>query len=78
MDWQRKSPDLTPLDFYVWGTMKAKVYEQKILSREHLILRINQAAAEMRNMNVNINRNIRIRIGECLAQNGGHFENLLH
>lgn len=25
--WPARSPDLTPLDFYVWGTLKSKVYD---------------------------------------------------
>lgn len=26
--WPPRSPDLTPLDFYLWGELKGKVYEQ--------------------------------------------------
>jgi len=27
--WPPRSPDLTPCDFYLWGYLKAKVYEQR-------------------------------------------------
>ena len=27
--WAARSPDLTPLDFFVWGFLKTKVYERK-------------------------------------------------
>lgn len=73
--WPARSPDLTPLDFYVWGTLKSKVYAEKILTREHLMERINRAADEMRAVQINLNRHIRQRLNLCLEFNGGHFEN---
>lgn len=76
--WPARSPDLTPLDFYVWGTLKSKVYAKKILSRDHLLQRIQQEANEMRANEVNLNRQIRTRITVCLECNGGHFENQLN
>jgi hypothetical protein len=35
-----RSPDLTPLDYYLWGHMKTLVYESKVNSREALRHRI--------------------------------------
>ena len=35
--WPVRSPDLTPLDFFLWGCMKENVYETEIASREELI-----------------------------------------
>jgi hypothetical protein len=29
IDYQPRSPDLTPLDFYLWGTLEDKIYRQK-------------------------------------------------
>ncbi|EZA58485.1 Zinc finger MYM-type protein [Ooceraea biroi] len=37
--WLARSPDLTPLDFYLWGKIKNEVYSTPIESREHLIQR---------------------------------------
>ena len=28
-EWAPRSPDLTPLDFFFWGTLKEKVYREK-------------------------------------------------
>jgi hypothetical protein len=43
--WPPRSPDLTPLDYYLWGHMKTLVYETKVKSiaalRDHIF-----AAAE--------------------------------
>ena len=32
--WPARSPDLTPLNYFLWGCMKEKVYETEIASRE--------------------------------------------
>lgn len=73
--WPARSPDLTPLDFYVWGALKCKVYEEKINTRPQLLQRIEQVANEMRQQDVNLNRHIRLRLNTCIEFNGGHFEN---
>ena len=36
-NWPPQSPDLNPLDYHVWGYMKAMVYEQKVNTREELV-----------------------------------------
>ena len=46
--WPAKSPGLTPLDFFLWGCMKEKVYETEIASREVLVGKINTTAMEIR------------------------------
>lgn len=40
MLWPARSPDLTPLDYYVWGRAKDLVYEVEIQNRDHLLRRI--------------------------------------
>lgn len=76
--WPARSPDLTPLDFYVWGTLKEKVYSVQIQNREQLLDRISQAAEQIRQMSVNLNGQIRTRLNICVEKEGGHFENFLH
>jgi len=34
--WPPRSPDLTSLDYYLWGRMKTSVYETKVNSRAAL------------------------------------------
>ncbi|KAL4098417.1 hypothetical protein QTP88_023036 [Uroleucon formosanum] len=46
--WPPRSPDLTPLDFFVWGYLKERVYQQEVDSEAELRQRILQAAIEMR------------------------------
>ena len=39
-----RSPDLTPLDFYLWGQMKNMVYDTPVQSEMYLVSRIAVAA----------------------------------
>lgn len=41
--WPARSPDLTPLDFFLWGFVKQKVYKQKIQNVDHLKQLIKEA-----------------------------------
>ena len=47
--WPPRSPDLTPLDYYIWGHMKTLVYETKVDSRAALRARIFAVAEQIRN-----------------------------
>ncbi|KAJ4449705.1 hypothetical protein ANN_01109 [Periplaneta americana] len=45
--WSARSPDLTPLDFFLWGCMKEKVYQTETASREEVVTKINTAAIKL-------------------------------
>ena len=47
--WPPRSPDLTPLDFYLWSHIKTLVYESKVDSRAPLRDRNFAAAEHIRN-----------------------------
>ncbi|GBO05805.1 hypothetical protein AVEN_11406-1 [Araneus ventricosus] len=38
MAWPPRSPDITPLDFYLWGYVKQHVYSERINGINHLTL----------------------------------------
>jgi len=40
-----ESPDLSPLDFYLWGRMKSEVYKRKLDTLDELIARILDAVS---------------------------------
>jgi hypothetical protein len=44
VEWPPRSPDLTPLDFYLWGHLKAMVYQVKIQNVDHLEERIEASS----------------------------------
>lgn len=80
IQWPPRSPDLNPCDFYLWGTLKTKVYNTPVNTIEELWQRIEMATSELksdpeqlRRVNFNFARRIRL----CSQQNGGIFENLL-
>ena len=47
MEWPPRSPDLTALNFYLWGHLKATVYRVKILNMDNLKERFRDACAHI-------------------------------
>jgi len=78
--WPPKSPNLTPLDYYLWGHMKTLVYETKVKSRAALHNRIFAVAEHIRNHPANVasaTQSLLMYAEKCIATGGGHFEQLL-
>jgi len=78
--WPLSLPDLTPLDYYLWGHMKTLVYETKVESRAALRDRIFAAAEHIRNHPDNVasaTQSLLRRAEKCVATGGGHFEQFL-
>lgn len=73
--WPPRSPDLTPLDFYLWGTLKSKVYKSRPQNRQELCDRITLACQEISREELrNVVRNNRERIDKCIEVEGGLVE----
>lgn len=79
IEWPPRSPDLTPLDFYVWGCMKNFVYARRINNEEQLRDLILEAGQKLKDniRQIDIVSTIRRRLHLCLIKNGEHFEQLL-
>jgi len=78
--WPPRSPDLIPLDYYLWGHMKTLVYETKFESRAALRDRIFAAAEHIRIHPDNVasaTQSLLMRTEKCIANGGGYFEQLL-
>lgn len=77
-DWPPRSPDLTPLDYYLWGYLKSKVYKTKPESIQELIQRIRD---EIDLIPFETNRRaisaFYQRLAYCQEVNGNHFQHLL-
>lgn len=74
--WPARSPDLTPVDYYVWGMMKELVYNEEIQSRVQLVAKIERAALQLR-QEIRLRTTtveIRRRARKCIRNNGSHFE----
>lgn len=77
--WPPRSPDLTPLDFYLWGTIKNKVYVTPVQTRENLIERVTMAFDSISPDEIRraTNNGFRRRVQKCSELNGHHFEHTL-
>lgn len=77
IDWPARSPDLTPLDFFLWGDLKNKIYGTNPESLEDLKARIQSAIIDIDTRTINkVLRSVRKRCLLCIQQNGGHFEHI--
>ncbi|EEZ97614.1 hypothetical protein TcasGA2_TC012948 [Tribolium castaneum] len=78
--WPPRSPDLNPLDFYVWGTIKQEVYKTQVENLEDLMARVNRITTERKNSPATlerVHRNFLKSVRACLEANGGHFQQYL-
>lgn len=70
-----RSPDLTPLDFYLWGRLKNIVYKNRPRSQDELMIRIRQACLEITPAEIRkVIRHVRKRIEQCIRNDGGYIE----
>ncbi|CAH1104615.1 unnamed protein product, partial [Psylliodes chrysocephalus] len=78
IEWPARSPDLTPLDFFLWGHLKSFVFKTKPDSIEDLRQRIITECSNIpREVFHNVRTEFENRLYYCLAQNGMHFEHLI-
>ena len=77
--WPVRSPDLTCLDFFLWGYIKSMVYETDIDSEENLVACIVSAEAEIREtpgIFGRVQQNMARRCTVCLDVNCREFQHL--
>lgn len=78
MQWPPRSPDITPLDFFLWGYIKNIVYRDQPVSMQNLRDKITDAFGTVTaDMLQNVQRNIVKRTQKCLDHNGEHFEQFM-
>jgi hypothetical protein len=73
--WPARSPDLNPLDFFLWGHVKNVIYNRPMHKEEDLRNRLQEAFGTI---TAEMVRACKLRRAQlCLEMNGGHFEHLL-
>lgn len=78
IEWPARSPDLTPVDFSIWGLVKDKVYSSRMNNSNELKEKIRFEFQNIsRETSENIQRNILKRIRLCIHKNGENFEQYL-
>lgn len=76
-EWPPRSPDLTPLDFFLWGHVKEKVFATKPTTIDNMKIRIRNAFSEITpDVLQNVQESFRSRLIQCAAVNGNLFEHL--
>ncbi|XP_025411199.1 uncharacterized protein LOC112684096 [Sipha flava] len=76
IQWPPRSPDLTPLDYFLWGHLKTVVYANPptclLELKNKIIAACNQITEEQ--IISAINREFLIRVECCLQHHGAQFE----
>lgn len=78
--WPPRSPDLTPLDFFLWGEVKRRVYTRETNTVEELRQKIIEAFNSVKANEFVLGRlkdNLRRRAELCVHEGGGHIEHKL-
>lgn len=74
INWPPRSCDLTPLDFFLWGYVKSKVYANNPVTIEALKNNIEAVINEIGpNLCENVMRNFLKRMTSCSRSRGGHL-----
>lgn len=78
VNWPARSCDLTPLDYFLWGYLKSKVYANKPATIQDLK---NNIIAEINNIPVsmceNVIENFDHRIDVCKSSRGEHLSDII-
>lgn len=75
--WPARSPDLTPLDYFLWGFVKDKVYQVPSTTRDDMKNRIRECFHEITVETLQgVENRFRENLNLCIANFGGHFEQL--
>ncbi|GBN26089.1 hypothetical protein AVEN_263605-1, partial [Araneus ventricosus] len=75
IEWPLRSPDLTPLDFFLWGHIKGQVCAAPPPTLQDLRRRINEACASVTSARLlNVQREIQSRVQMSIVAIGKDFE----
>lgn len=78
ISWPPRSCDLTPLDFFLWGYLKDRVYQNKPVTLDDLKENIRQVIGGIsQEICQNVVQNYGVRIVSCKKALGGYFKDVL-
>ncbi len=78
ISWAPRSPDLTTLDFYLWGYIKSNVYKTKVEDICQLKNRIEKEIKAIKKETLqNVFNDILKRLKFCIDVNGNTFEQFM-
>lgn len=75
--WPARSPDLTVLDFYLWGRIKNLVFATRPTTRDNMIMRIRNAVQSISRAEIEAAVQSTLqRVNACIENDGRQFEHL--
>ena len=78
IEWAPHSPDLSPPDFFLWGYLKDRVYQDKPRTLKELKKRIVEACKAIKpEVFKDVMNNFCLRLKRCKDLKGGHLEHML-
>lgn len=78
IQWPPRSPDLNPMDFFVWPYLKAEVNKIQPNNELQLQAAIRSACEKISPTILSkVRKKFYNRLSCCLINNGGHFEQFL-
>jgi len=73
-----RSPDLSPMDFFLWGYLKSKVFNSNPLSLAELKELIREEIQKIsQNTCKAVNENFRSRLKQCQNNHGAHMDDVI-
>jgi len=76
--WPLRSPDLTPSDYFLWGYLKGRVYQNESRTTDALKANITaEIQAVTADVLARAFQNMARRVQSCMDANGGHFQHML-
>ena len=78
--WPPRSPDLNPIDFYLWGHVKNEVSSTPVTNFDELLEHVIATFDAIRNRRCQLERvreSMMRRLNGCVAANCLHFEHLM-
>ena len=78
--WPARTPDLNPLDYFLWGYLKSLVFEIPVETDRELVAKIVAASDIIQNTSgifVRVRQNLAHRCHVCIEVGGRQFEQLL-
>ena len=78
IQWPPRSPDLNPLDYFMWGNLKNKIYKQRYENIDALKTAVREKINQIDGRTIlKTVRAVEKRAQKCIEQRGGVFEHLL-
>src|ERR1700712_925566 len=76
--WPACSPDLTPLDFFLWGALKNEVNKLELANVDQIKAKIREHIDYINNSNIvsKVVHKVQVKYTTCVYQNGGTIEHI--